>query len=70
MTNATHPVTEVYGTSTESIDGAIRSAISATKETIRNLEWFEVTQIRGQISETGDVKSFQVGIKLGFRLDR
>lgn len=70
MTNATHPVTEIYGTSTESIDDAIRSAISATRETIRNLEWFEVTQIRGQISETGDIKSFQVGIKLGFRLDR
>lgn len=70
MTNATHPVTEVYGTSKESIDDAIRSAIAATSETIRNLEWFEVTQIRGQIKDDGDVESFQVGVKLGFRLDR
>ena len=70
MTNATHPVTEVYGSSRESIDDAIRSAISTTGETIRNLEWFEVTQIRGQIAGNGDVESFQVGVKLGFRLDR
>lgn len=70
MKSTTYPVTEVYGSSEKSIDDAIRGAISTTSETIRNLEWFEVTQIRGQIKENGEVESFQIGVKLGFRLDR
>lgn len=70
MKNITHPVTEVFGTSETSIDDAIRGAISTTGETIRNLEWFEVTQIRGAVNKDGEVQSFQVGVKLGFRLER
>ena len=65
-----YPVTEIYGSSTESIDDAIRAAVSSAQETIRNLEWFEVTDIRGHIGEGGDVEHFQVGVKLGFRLER
>ncbi len=70
MTNTTHPITEVFGTSDISIDAAIRNGILATSESVRNLEWFEVTQIRGQIKENGEIGRFQVGVKLGFRLDR
>jgi hypothetical protein len=65
-----YPVTEVYGSSTQSIDDAIRQAVSTASKSIRNLEWFEVTQIRGHIGEGGEVAHFQVGVKLGFRLDR
>jgi len=65
-----YPVNEVYGSSTESIDDAIRSAVSAAHKTIRNLEWFEVTEIRGHVGKDGSVAHFQVGVKLGFRLDR
>ena len=65
-----YPVTEIYGSSTDSIDDAIRNAVAAAGETVRNLEWFEVTQIRGHIGENGAVEHFQVGVKLGFRLDR
>lgn len=65
-----YPVTEIYGSSSESIDDAIRKAVSAAQRTLRNLEWFEVTDIRGHIKPDGTVGHFQVGVKLGFRLDQ
>ena len=63
-----YPVSEIYGSSTESIDDAIRQAISAANQMTRNLEWFEVTEIRGHIGPDGSVAHFQVGVKLGFRV--
>jgi dodecin len=65
-----YPVTEIYGSSTKSVDDAIRQAVSAAQKTIRNLEWFEVTEIRGHITADGSVGHFQVGVKLGFRLEQ
>lgn len=65
-----YPVTEVYGSSPESIDQAVRNAIAAASKSIRNLEWFEVTEIRGHVNSDGSVGHFQVGVKLGFRLER
>ena len=64
-----YPITEVYGSSEESIDDAIRKAISTASKSVRNVEWFEVTEIRGHVAE-GEGAHFQVGVKLGFRLDR
>ncbi|MDJ0379832.1 dodecin [Streptomyces sp. G-G2] len=68
MSNHTYRVTEIVGTSTESIDHAIRNGIARAGQTVRNLDWFEVAQVRGHI-ENGEVAHFQVGLKLGFRLD-
>ena len=65
-----YPVTEVYGSSSASIDDAIRNAVAAANKSVRNLEWFEVTEIRGHVTKEGEVGHFQVGVKLGFRLDR
>ena len=65
-----YPVTEVYGSSTTSIDDAIRNAIGAARQSIRHLEWFQVTEIRGHVEADGSVGHFQVGVKLGFRLER
>ncbi|MCA8881541.1 MAG: dodecin domain-containing protein [Rhodobacteraceae bacterium] len=65
-----YPVTEMYGSSSESIDDAIRQAVSAASQTVRNLEWFEVTEIRGHVEPDGSVGHFQVGVKLGFRLEK
>jgi dodecin len=64
----TYRVTEIVGSSTESLDRAIRNAIARANETLRHLDWFEVTEIRGHI-EGGDVGHFQVTLKVGFRLD-
>ena len=61
-------VTEVVGTSDESVQQAIRTAVKRAKETLRNLDWFEVSEIRGTIKD-GDVDEFQVSVKIGFRLD-
>ncbi|GGW75237.1 MULTISPECIES: dodecin [Streptomyces] len=68
MSNHTYRVTEIVGTSPDSVDQAIRNGISRASQTLRHLDWFEVTQVRGQI-ENGDVAHWQVGLKVGFRLD-
>jgi flavin-binding protein dodecin len=61
-------VTEIVGTSPEGIDQAIRNGIKRASETLRHLDWFEVTEVRGQIRD-GQVEHFQVGMKVGFRLE-
>ena len=64
----TYKVTEVVGTSTEGVDAAIRNAVDKAAQTIRNLDWFEVLEIRGHL-EDGAVAHFQVTMKVGFRLE-
>jgi len=68
MANHTYRITELVGSSTDSLDAAIRSAISRAGETLRGLDWFEVTEIRGHVVD-GEVGHFQVGLKVGFRLE-
>jgi flavin-binding protein dodecin len=68
MSDHTYRVTEIVGSSPESLHQAIRNGVARAGQTLRNLEWFEVTEIRGQI-EDGAVAHFQVGLKVGFRLD-
>lgn len=64
-----YPITEIYGSSTESIDDAVKQAVRTASKSLRHVEWFEVTDIRGHVKD-GEVAHFQVGVKLGFRLDR
>jgi dodecin len=68
MTDRTYRVTEIVGTSPEGIEQAIRGGVQRAAQTLRHLDWFEVTQIRGQIIN-GEVAHFQVGLKVGFRLE-
>ena len=68
MSDSVYKTIEVTGTSTGTIDDAIRGAIGKASETVRNLDWFEVDEIRGHI-EDGQVAHVQVTLKLGFRLD-
>ncbi|OKJ11947.1 dodecin [Kitasatospora sp. CB01950] len=68
MSDHTYRVTEIVGSSHEGVDAAIRNGITRADRTLRNLDWFEVVQVRGHI-EDGAVKHFQVGLKVGFRLD-
>ncbi|QXJ19927.1 dodecin domain-containing protein [Actinomadura graeca] len=68
MTERTYRVTEIVGTSPESVDAAVRNGIRRAAQTLRHLDWFEVTEVRGQI-EDGEVAHYQVGLKLGFRLE-
>lgn len=68
MSNRTYRVTEIVGTSDESVDQAIRNGIARAGQTLRHLDWFEVTEIRGHIRE-GEIDHLQVGMKVGFRLE-
>ena len=68
VSDATYKVTEVVGTSTESIQQAVRNGITRASQTVRNLDWFEVTEIRGHVVN-GDVGHFQVTMKIGFKLE-
>ncbi|MFK0180266.1 dodecin [Streptomyces xanthochromogenes] len=68
MSNHTYRVSEIVGTSHEGVDQAIRNGVARAAQTLRNLDWFEVTQVRGHI-ENGVVEHYQVGLKVGFRLD-
>jgi flavin-binding protein dodecin len=68
MTNHTYRVTEIVGTSPEGVDQAIRNGIARASQTLRGLDWFEVTEVRGQIAE-GQIQHYQVGLKVGFRLE-
>ena len=68
MSHHTYRVTEIVGTSHEGVDDAISNGISRASQTLRGLDWFEVTQVRGNILD-GQIEHYQVGLKVGFRLD-
>lgn len=68
MAEHVYRVVEVVGSSPDSIELAIRGAVSRVSATTRNLDWFEVTQVRGHIVD-GEVAHFQVGLKVGFRIE-
>lgn len=68
MAEHTYRVTEIVGTSQEGVDAALRNGISRAAQTLRELDWFEVTQVRGHIVD-GEIEHYQVGLKLGFRLE-
>ena len=68
MSDHVYGLREVVGSSTTSVDDAIRSAIRKAARTVRNIEWFEAKEIRGQVVD-GDVAYFQVTVKFGFRIE-
>jgi flavin-binding protein dodecin len=61
-------LSEIVGSSPNSVDEAIRTAIAKAAETVRNIEWFQTEEIRGQVVD-GGVAYFQVRLKVGFRVD-
>lgn len=68
MSDHTYRVIEVVGSSTETIDDAIRRAVADASRTIRHIGWFQVVETRGHVVE-GKVGHFQVTLKIGFTLD-
>ena len=59
---------EITGSSASDLEAAMRAAVAKASETLRNLDWFELTNVRGHI-EGGEIAHFQVTMKIGFRLD-
>jgi dodecin len=68
MSEHVYSVTEIVGSSPESVEAAIRNAVSRASRTLRHLDWFEVKEVRGHL-ENGEIAHFQVGLKVGFRLE-
>ena len=68
MVDHAYGITEVVGSSTAGLDAAIQVGLQRAAATLRGLDWFEVTQIRGHIVD-GRVEHYQVGLKVGFRLE-
>ena len=68
MTSNTYKLIELVGSSTASTDDAIRNAIAKAGETLKHMDWFQVTEMRGHIAE-GKVAHYQVTLKVGFRIE-
>ena len=68
MSAHTYKILELVGSSTEGTDHAIRDAIAKAALTVKNMDWYEVTESRGHIAN-GKVSHYQVTIKVGFRLE-
>lgn len=68
MANHVYSISEVVGSSPDGIESAVNNAVAQASRTVRHLEWFEVTSMRGQIAD-GAVAHWQVTVKLGFRLE-
>jgi flavin-binding protein dodecin len=68
VSSRTYRLTEVVGTSPEGIDQAVRNGVARASQSLRHVDWFEVTDIRGYVRD-GAVDHFQVTMKVGFRLE-
>jgi flavin-binding protein dodecin len=69
LSNHTYSISEIVGTSEEGVDAAVRNGIAEASKTLRNLDWFEVKEVRGHLAD-GKIADWQVTIKIGFRLER
>ena len=68
MSDNVYKIIELVGSSSESIEDAIRGAIARASETIRAVRWFEVVSTRGHVQD-GRVAHFQVTLRVGFTLE-
>ncbi|MCH8347228.1 MAG: dodecin domain-containing protein [Proteobacteria bacterium] len=69
MTDHVYKKVELVGSSKDSIESAIETAIQTAGKSLKNLDWFEVVETRGNI-EKGQVAHYQVELKVGFRIER
>ena len=68
MNDHIYKTIELVGSSSTSVEDALRKAVAKAAETVRNLRWFEVTETRGHI-DGGAVAHWQVVLKVGFTLE-
>jgi flavin-binding protein dodecin len=68
MNDTIYKKINITGTSKVSIEDAVNNAIVKANETVRNLRWFEVEELRGAIQDDLSVQ-WQVTVKLGFALE-
>jgi len=68
MSDHVYKLLELAGSSSKSFDAAVQNAITKASKTMRNMQWFQVTETRGHIAE-GKVAHWQVTLKIGFTLE-
>jgi flavin-binding protein dodecin len=68
MSDNVYKTVEIVGSSATDVSDAMRTAVAKASQTLRHLEWVEVSGIRGQV-EDGEIAHFQVTTKVGFRLE-
>jgi flavin-binding protein dodecin len=68
MSEHVYRLSEIVGTSPTSVDDAIRTGVRKAAQTVRNIDWFQIGEIRGQVVD-GEVAHYQVTMKIGFRVD-
>jgi flavin-binding protein dodecin len=67
MPDKTYKIIELVGVSEESVQQAIRNAVTRASQSLKGLDWFEMTGVRGLVKD-GKVSQFQVSVKVGFRI--
>jgi dodecin len=68
MSDHVYKSIEITGSSPDGVTQAIERAVAKASQSLRGLDWFEVTEIRGHIEE-GSIMHYQVTLKVGFRLE-
>jgi flavin-binding protein dodecin len=68
LSDHVYRLSEIVGSSPTSVDDAIRTAVRKASQTVRNIEWFQTSEVRGQVVD-GEVTYFQVTLKIGFRVE-
>ena len=66
---STYKMITVVGTSKESNEQAVRNALADAADTVRNMDWFEVKEMRGRVGDGGAVEEWQVKVEIGFRFE-
>lgn len=69
MSDHVYSVSEIVGTSPDGVEPAIKNALARARKTLRNLDWFQTTEIRGHLDDAGEIDYWQVTLKLGFRME-
>ncbi len=70
MSEHTYKMIRLVGTSPESYEKAIQSAVDDAKATVKGLSWFQVVEYRGHIGEKGSVTEWQVVLDVAFKIMR
>ena len=68
MSDHVYKTVEITGSSTTTMEDAVRTAVARAAKTLHNLRWFQVTEVRGGI-DGGEVGHWQVTLKIGFTLE-
>ncbi len=69
MSDHVYKIIEITGTSTKSIEDAVNGAVAKASESLKNIRWVEVGEVRGNVDK-GKVEHWQVTVKLGFTLGK